>query len=1042
MLSFFVFFWLQWAVGQDQWRLVSVDGSVESVWGTPQLDETKRAHVQHAWVWSERRAPRRVEPGNIGKSRLPDDDGRLDIRIVRSPKTRLPAHTRVIAAPVEMWRDLPESALPSWPAPEGGRIVIPRKPGERIRVRLAGPAVGSWWVDASPTQTSVLLAPAAAAGIRIQVVDASGEPLTGVNGAALEGTARQGKQRLWATLRTETGRIELPGLPDLEEVTLTVAKPGFAPAALRGRPSELPGLLRLEQGATLSGRTVDAAGRPVPGVALEIESWVSPEVAQLFRARGRSGTDGRWEIAGVPPGPVYLSARASGFAPFGEKLEAAPGKTTLGAQTLTAGLPIVVAAVDELGEPVANARIESGPGRAADTDARGIATLADVAPGAPLKLSASAAGHLPGKAQLNPPLPGEVRIELPRAHGVRGRFFESAGVPAAGGSVKTEQASCQSEGSLAEDGAFELALPPGESITLVLRSPRARELRLRVPGGAAGSLSDLGDLVALPGLAVTGRVVNEDDGAPVAGARIWLPRPGPDGPLFAWAARDLVETSTGEDGGFALTGLGAGTALLRVDAAGFARSYLDISLAEDSSAVDLGEIRLTQGVTLRVLAPAGASMPDGGAVARADLRGGWIEPDLVTAPVRDGEAILRNIPPGPVLVSVMSERKLLCERQVTVPADAAEVDVDCQRADLTVAGLVRIGGAPSGRGLLLWQSPSVSAASRIDNVASPGGLRRQTIVGEGRPQVEVPVGPDGSFMTTDLTPGRWQVSWTAEAGMFSSPQAVEIPELAHVETVISFPGLAVAGQVQDDQGRPVEGARVRELTAGALALTGRDGSFTLTGLSGASAVLEARSGELSSSVVEVELTPGRVGDPVLLTLDRRAEGQIEVNVSDSEGLPAAGAFVFFEEEGKGLRILTASAEGTASASLEPPLPVRVRAAALLGSTWGLGSWATLDQARERLTLTLARRHEGILVESEACQGSPRVLTSDGWDLTWMLQLLGIPAVIAPERPFALEGLPPGSYTLTLEGASLALQVRSGERTQKRLGPEACPQPID
>lgn len=1034
MLSFFLFLWIQSALAQDQWRLVYVDGSVESAWGLPRLDEEKREHLQYAWVWSEMRAPRRVEPKDIGKVHFPDDTGRLEVRIVRPRDAHRPIDARVIAAPLDMWRDLPESSLPSWPASTGGRIVIPRDSGQRIRSRLAGPMEGSWWVDASPGQAAVLLASGEAAGIHVQVTDALGKPLSAVNGAALEGTARQGRNRLWATLRTETGRLDLPGLPDLEDVALTVTKPGFAPATLRGRPSELPGRLQLDTGATLSGRTVDAAGKPVAGVALEVESWASPEVAQLFRVGGRSGKGGSWMIVGVLPGSVFLSARAAGFAPYGEKIDAAPGKTDLGSLTLTAGLPVSVLVVDEQREPVANARIEYGPGSSADTNPRGIAKLADVSPGAPLKLIANAERHLPGKAQFNPPIPGQVRIELPRAHTVLGRFLEAPGVPAAGGLVKTDQASCQKEGRLAEDGGFELALPPGEVVTVVLRSPRTRELRLVLPKGMAGSVSDLGDLLAPPSLTVTGRVVREEDDAPVAGARVWLPRPGPDGPLLAWAARDLVEASTREDGRFLLAGLGPGPALLRIDAGGFARSYLDFVPAEDGAS-DLGDIRLLEGATLRVRAGDAE-----GAVARADLRGGWIEPDMVTAPVRDGEAILRNIPPGQVLVSVMAGRKLLCERQVEVPADAAEAEVDCQRAALTVTGLVRIGGAPSGSGLLLWQPPAVSTASRIDNVVSPGGLRRQTIVGEGRPQVDVTVGPDGGFETADLTPGRWQVSWTAEAGMSSTSQEVEIPEGDHFETVISFPGLAVTGQVMDEQERPVEGARVRELTAGALALTGADGIFTLAGLDGPKAVLQASLGELSSPTVEIELSPGQPAEPVLLTLERSSSAQIAVRVVSAEGSPAAGAFVFLEEEGKGLRVLTASADGTASAAFEPPLPARVRAAAMLGSSWSLGSWLSLDQAREGLSLTLAGRDEGMLVESAACQGSPHVLSPEGWDLSWMLQLLGTPAFIAPGRPFRLEGLPSGTYTLSLDGASVTVPVHPGELVEEKLGSGACSRP--
>ncbi len=605
-----------------------------------------------------------------------------------------------------------------------------------------------------------------------------------------------------------------PGLPDLELVTLTITKPGYTPATVRGWPSEFPEKLQLGTGAILSGRIVEKGGKPIAGAVIEAEAWASPQVVQLHRMSSRSKPDGSWSLAGVPPGPIFLSARAPGFSPFGEQMEVSLGKRDLGTLTLTPGTTVAVVVADDQGQPVAGARIEGGPGLSAETNSQGLVKLAGVAPVAPLKLAANAKHHLPGKLQVNPPLPPQVLMVLQRAFVIQGRFLEAPGAPAAGGLVRTEQASCQIEGRLDAEGRFEVGLPPGEAVTLVLRTPRTAELRLPVTEGAAGEVRDLGDLLPPRGFAVTGRVVRAADGTPVAAARVWLPRPGPGGPLFAWAGRDLVEAATGEDGRFRLTGLAPGPALLRVDAGGFARAQVDVSLAaaderEAATIVEVGEIRLAAGATLRVHVDS-ATPASEGALARADLRGDWSEPDMLTAPVRDGEASIRNVPPGRVIVSVLAGRKLLCERQLEVPADSGEIGVDCTRAALTVAGVVTVGGAPAGPGLLFWQPPATATASRIDNVVSPGGLRQQTVLGAGRPQVDVQVGPDGTFMTEDLTPGHWQVSWVPEAGVVSGSQAIEIPAVEHFETVIPYPGLSVTGRVVDEEGRLAERARVRE----------------------------------------------------------------------------------------------------------------------------------------------------------------------------------------------------------------------------------------
>ncbi len=710
MVTLLFFVLVQSALAQDQWRLVYEDGSVEAVWGMPQIEAGKPARLQHAWVWSELRAPRRIEAEHIGHQRFPDDPGRLTIRVVPPPGARLSNGLRVIAAPSDMWRDLPEHVLPSWPVPVNGRLALPRDPGRPWRLRVAGATEGTWWVNVAPRQTTALLAPIRAKGVRTQVTDAGGDPLPAVGGTVLEATARQGANRFWAALRGETGRLELAGLPDLAEVTLMLTKPGYTPTVLRGWPSELPDRLQLGTGATLSGRLAAARGKPIAGAIVEVESWASPQVAQLYRMTVRTKADGTWTLAGIPPGTIVLSARASGFSPYGKQVEVPPGKTDLGTLTLSGGATVDVLAVDEQGQPVSGARIEAGLGISAVTNEQGLAKLADVTPGAPLKLVANALHHLTGKLQVNPPLPPQVRIELRRAFTIQGRFLEAPGLPAAGGLLRTEQVSCQNESRLDAEGRFDLGLPPDEVVTLVLRSPRTGQLRLPLEEGSAGEVRDLGDLLAPPSLAVAGRVIRTADDSPVAGARVWLPRPGPDGPLFAWAGRDVVETSTGEDGRFRLTGLSSGPALLRIDAGGYSRAHLDLSLGEsqdprEAPILDVGDIRLAGGATLRVLVEGPTSSTED-MVARADLRGEWIEPDMLTAPVRNGEAVLRNVPPGRIVVTVLAGRKLLCERQVEVPADLGEMEVDCIRAAVTVAGLVIVGRTPAGSGVLLLAAAS------------------------------------------------------------------------------------------------------------------------------------------------------------------------------------------------------------------------------------------------------------------------------------------------------------------------------------------------
>lgn len=201
-------------------------------------------------------------------------------------------------------------------------------------------------------------------------------------------------------------------------------------------------------------------------------------------------------------------------------------------------------------------------------------------------------------------------------------------------------------------------------------------LVFQAPGAAVEDLSPR------PGLTLVGQVVRESDGAPVPGARLWLPRPGSGDPAKAWAAGDLLETTTAEDGTFRLGGVARGRSEIRIDAPGFARFNLPLMIpgVEQYGEVTLGDVRLQEGITLQVNLRA-RRCPLKRAVARVDLLNQGREMDMLTSPVAKGTATFRHVPPGRVTVSVLSGRRLLCERQVEIPwDDVAEMEVDCRRS--------------------------------------------------------------------------------------------------------------------------------------------------------------------------------------------------------------------------------------------------------------------------------------------------------------------------------------------------------------------------
>lgn len=627
--AFLLFVLLQSALAQDQWRLAHQDGSIEAIWGPPRLSAEQRAGLQAAWVWSGEQAPRKVEAEWIGKRELLRDSARLQVRVVRQSRSRPPADLRVIAGPISMWGDLPESALPAWPVPASRRLVLPHDPRERWRLRVAGTGEGTWWIDVPPGGTQAILSTGPADDLRIEVVTAEGGAAGRVAANLLEGEPRSGGPRAWTSTRSDAGWIEIPGLPDRETVTLSVFAGDHAPAVVQGRPPDLPRRLRLPAGGTLSGQLADAKGKPVAGATVRIETWASPRVTQVVSFQTRSEEDGRWMVAGIPSGPAALQIQAPGFAPLQEPVEVEPGKVDLGLRQLQPGVRLSVLVLDDEGSPIPGAEVRTA-GVTATSDPRGMAVFSGL-PAAPAEIQGTARGHREGKVRINPPFVAPVRLELRRAVTLTGRMVNERGEPIPDGFIEVTQRSCFSEHKVDGDGRFELDLPSGEALELVLRSPAALEIRRREEPGTPGEVRDLGDLIARSGLAVSGRVVSPQ-GGPVPGARVWLPRTGSEGPVLSWARRDLLQAVTDPDGRFRLTGLSPGPTVLRVDAAGFARSHVDLTLPAEPPGIDAGDVRLSEGSALRVLAD---NAPEG-SLARADLRSLWLDLDFVTASTSTG----------------------------------------------------------------------------------------------------------------------------------------------------------------------------------------------------------------------------------------------------------------------------------------------------------------------------------------------------------------------------------------------------------------------
>lgn len=1020
--------------------LMLADGEVLCLTLTEPPSAELLATVDAAWLWTPAVPPVRVAGDEVADhfaallDAAPSRE-QLAVRLPASESARERTRFAVVAAPVRMWREVPEGWLPSYLPPAEGALPLPRDRSLAWRLRLVGEGRGTGWLDVAPGVDEVAIVPVDAVDAAVTVTDSEGRPLVGAMLTVLENPRTAAKPALLSKHRAdEHGRLLLPALPADLDLAFLAGHPQAAPRSLLARVGDLPAELRLPAAVRVVGRFVDADGVPIGEVEVRADGWIDDAAPARFTGDATSDESGGWSLGPLPPRPMMIAARGDGLAPFRRRVEPQAGEVVdLGTITLIPGGVLTVAVRDQANEPIAGAEVSVTGGLPvvpATSDETGAARLRDLPASGLLEIAVSAEGFLSRQQRAAHPWPESVTVVLPRAFTVTGSFLDPDRRPLTTGSVRVvrQRDDYFHYQPLTAGGHFELALEPGESYALELTSPATRRLRVPLEPGTAGERRDLGDLVAPAGLTVTGSLVSAQDGLPVAGAHLWAPRPADAGAVVSWVHRDLVAARSDEAGAFELSGLAAKPELLRVDAPGFARLHVDVQPEQGVWRLDVGQLEMAPGATVRVVAR--GVDEEASVFAHLDLRGEWLDFDRLSAPVFEGEAAIRHAPAGRSAVEVAVGDRVLCETTVEVPAEG-EVVATCDARNRRVAGVVEVGERRAGQGLLTWSrgGGERGGPGLILNRRSPNGLRQQQTWGGGDRPMVVDVGADGTFETDRLSAGGWSVVWQPSGGAPSAPQAVELPAGEVPELALRFEGGVLVGTVVDGEGLPVEAARVEDVDRGTLALTAVDGSFRLgTGVGGEGGVVrvQARHAGLYSDLGEVAVEAGRQPDPVRLVLDESAGGQLSLQAWTAGGAPAADAFVFVEAEGRPAQVVSADAAGHAELSFGAPYPTQVRAAVFHDGVWGLRDWQSWDAARRGVELTLGGSGE-LVVECDASRGPVTLVDAAGWDVSRLLTLLGARPMAAPERPLSIDGLPPGVYRLSFAGSERTVSLSPGRR---------------
>ena len=905
----------------------------------------------------------------------------------------------VIAAPSAMWREVPRSLLPTWSAGASAVRGLPYGPGP-WRVQACTERRCSRWTGIPDGTGEASLRLSDAQTVSYQMMS-DGYPLENARFYLV----RPGKGGLSQTeilgfeQADEEGRVAFR-LPTEESSAVVVSSEGREAAAFPTLP-DVPDRVELEAGFFLSGRTINGDGHPV-AARLYGRSFIRGGFGLTQLQRGRTGTDGRFMLYGLPAGDATLRAVAEvdGGREMARRLEL-EGSLDLGDIVLSEVEVVWVRVIDALRRsPVDGAFIRAADGLKTRTGTDGLSAV-QVRYGRDLQVTARGYGfalsRLPTGVGRVPDEP--FVIELEPALTVTGVYVAADGLtPAANGRFNARGAAdLLLSGTIGADGAFSVDLPGGGVWELELSAGNAGSARVEVAGGG-GETIDLGIVRAPPSAVVSGYVVG-DAYEPLAGASVTSTPPSEAGPLLAPLLGGALTAMSGPEGRFELHGLEAGPAGLRVAAEGYAAHRLEIHL-EGAERVDLGTVELDRGRQITV---------------RSDTGGGLVElsigealpPEKMTATLDDREAVFRTVPQGPLAIVVLNgDGQPICTRRVVEPE--GDLAIRCNDRSVQVTGRVTMDGVPVA-GTLLWQRRSTEAEvpggffrSRTD------GLERVDAVVNRLQDLRAPLDGDGVYRLGSVLPGEWEVLWMPLAGGAQEPRVVDVPAGAGREVArdIAYDGVSVQGTVFDPEGRPVGRATVEAFPDQPPVLSDSQGRFRLLGMRPGRYQVRARQRHLRSDLVEVELSrPGDRASVQLYLADEPVSDRLRIELRGGDG-----GFCLVETDNASGGQLAQIRGGRAEVPLDPPLGEVIRAACHADGRWVLGDWQNIREAVERgLSFDPDASTSSLALVGQSRTGGVSITAPGGWNLGQLRMWFGgAPTFSGGET---IPNLPVGAYVI-------------------------------
>ncbi len=296
--------------------------------------------------------------------------GRLALRAV-SAETREPIEGVAIeyTARIDDGKFLEATVLTG----EDGTAAIEWAPGSTVhklwftaRSRSCVPIHIAWDGDRHPInlppQKELRFEPGTAIGGIVQ--DEAGHPIEGatvhVHAPPTESEETNSVFTLGSSRTDAQGRWRLDVAPkDLSDVWANVEHPHHQG---NGTPvsSKLDSVTILKKGLTVTGRVVDAAGRPVRGA----RALFGPEhLGTPGPPRGTTNDRGEFTLETCDPGPSIITVQAEGFAPRIEEVRVAQRTAPVEIRLTEPGSILRVRVVDIRGKPVAGAIVAANTWR-------------------------------------------------------------------------------------------------------------------------------------------------------------------------------------------------------------------------------------------------------------------------------------------------------------------------------------------------------------------------------------------------------------------------------------------------------------------------------------------------------------------------------------------------------------------------------------------------------------------------------------------------------------------------------------------------------